>query len=108
VSWHVPNADEIDFSIQIFREVVEPMLEDLEKLLQPGVKRNNVWRNDFCRYLNFVRMAFSGTPTIVQEIFTKEDQAYAAASSDIQCAKAVADFQRTCADVLHAGTKSQR
>ncbi|KAI0034951.1 hypothetical protein K488DRAFT_76958 [Vararia minispora EC-137] len=81
VSWHVPDKAEIDFAIQIFKEVVEPALNDLEKLL--GIKRDGVWRNDFCRYLNFVRMAFSGTPTIVKEIVTKADQDYGAETSDI-------------------------
>lgn len=45
--------------------------------------RDSVWRNDFCRNLSYVRNAFSGTPTIVREHLSKEDQAYTAASSDI-------------------------
>ena len=36
VSWHVPNEQEIDFVLQIFRELVEPTLATLEGLLQPG------------------------------------------------------------------------
>ena len=36
VSWHVPNEQEIDFVLQIFRELVEPTLAILEGLLQPG------------------------------------------------------------------------
>lgn len=73
MSWHVPNDDEIDFALQILREIVEPTIKDLESLLLPGtlsffsfelgnnmlnsragVVRDNVWRNDFCRLELFV------------------------------------------------------
>ena len=36
ITWHVPNAAEIDFALEIFREVVEPALDTLEHLLEPG------------------------------------------------------------------------
>lgn len=64
--------------------------------------RDNIWRSDFCRsvtagfrnsgvplierstrYLSFVRNAFSGTPTLVKEVLTKEDQQYNLETSDI-------------------------
>ncbi|EEB88639.1 hypothetical protein MPER_13432, partial [Moniliophthora perniciosa FA553] len=35
ISWHVPNNEEIEFAIQIFRELIEPTLQKLEQLLQP-------------------------------------------------------------------------
>ncbi|KAL1720654.1 hypothetical protein EV715DRAFT_249853, partial [Schizophyllum commune] len=73
VSWHVPNEQEIDFVLQIFRELVEPTLATLEGLLQPGVVRDAIWRNDFCRHLSLVRSAFSGTPTLLQEFLTEEE-----------------------------------
>src|SRR6266702_84918 len=38
-----------------------------------------------CRSLSFVRNAFSGTPTFVKEVFTKEDQRYGLETSDILC-----------------------
>ncbi|KZV77572.1 hypothetical protein PENSPDRAFT_621096 [Peniophora sp. CONT] len=83
VSWHVSDDAELDFAIEIFKQVVEPAMNDLEALLRPGVTRDSVWRNDFCRYLSYVRNAFAGTPTIVREHISKEDQAYTSASSDI-------------------------
>ncbi|KAI0322289.1 hypothetical protein OF83DRAFT_1094493 [Amylostereum chailletii] len=83
VSWHVPSGEEIGFALQIFKDIVEPALQDLEKLLAPGVARGSIWRNDFCRYLSFVRSAFVGTPTMVKEVVTKKDQEYVVASSDI-------------------------
>lgn len=54
--------------MRIFREVVEPILDKLHALLEPGwyshfmsvmlltwisgIVRDAVWRNDFCRYVN--------------------------------------------------------
>ena len=36
LSWHVPSSEEIDFALQIFKEIVEPALDLLEELLKPG------------------------------------------------------------------------
>lgn len=36
VSWHVPTQEEIDFGLQIFKELVEPLMDRLEGLLKPG------------------------------------------------------------------------
>ncbi|KAI0274846.1 hypothetical protein BC834DRAFT_814888 [Gloeopeniophorella convolvens] len=83
VTWHVPDEEELNFALELFREIVEPTLARLEDLLKPGVSRDGAWRNDFCRYLSFVRNAFSGTPTFVKENLTKEDQQYAVETSDI-------------------------
>ena len=66
MSWHVPSEEEIDFVLEVFRDIVEPTLEMLEALLEDGmsldsthvqcrteflegVTRDAVWRNDFCR-----------------------------------------------------------
>ena len=71
MSWHVPCDAEIDFALELFRELVEPTLAKLEKLLEErmsckddeveenakrrylavGASRNGIWRNDFCRYV---------------------------------------------------------
>ncbi|KAI0757264.1 hypothetical protein C8Q80DRAFT_1132754 [Daedaleopsis nitida] len=83
LTWHVPNADEIDFVLQIFRELIEPVLDILHGLLEAGVVRDAVWRNDFCRHLSFVRNAFSGIPTFAKEIVSREEQQAAMESSDI-------------------------
>lgn len=83
VSWHVPDGRELDFALEIFKEIVEPTLNKLEKLLGPDIPRDSIWRNDFCRFLSFVRNAFSGTPTFVKEVFTKEDQQYGLKTTDI-------------------------
>lgn len=81
--WHVPSTEEIDFTLQIFREVVEPVLETLEGLIGSEVTRDAVWRNDFCRHLSFVRNAFSGIPTLVKEVIPQEEMQSAAETSDI-------------------------
>lgn len=49
MSWHVPSEETIDFALQIFKELVEPTLGLLEDLMKPGLVRDAVWRNDFCR-----------------------------------------------------------
>ncbi|KAI0308000.1 hypothetical protein B0F90DRAFT_1813347 [Multifurca ochricompacta] len=88
VSWHVPHGEELNFAMEIFREIVEPTLERLEKLLEPGTAgefQDSVapLREASIRYLSFVRNAFSGTPTFVKEVLTKEDQQYTLETSDI-------------------------
>ena len=65
MTWHVPNAEEIDFALQLFRELVEPAMTRLDLLLETGrsmqlfflsyyekeyqASRDAIWRNDFCR-----------------------------------------------------------
>ncbi|KDR84809.1 hypothetical protein GALMADRAFT_217878 [Galerina marginata CBS 339.88] len=65
VSWHIPNADEINFAIRIFKELVEPALVSLESLL------------------NLVRNAFAGIPTLMKENMTQQDILDATFTSDI-------------------------
>lgn len=36
MSWHVPCEEEIEFALDIFRELVKPTLEMLEALLETG------------------------------------------------------------------------
>ena len=36
LTWHVPSDEEIDFVLQIFREFIEPILDTLNGLLEPG------------------------------------------------------------------------
>ncbi|PCH33392.1 ARM repeat-containing protein [Wolfiporia cocos MD-104 SS10] len=81
--WHVPTHDEIDFALEIFREVIEPILMTLHDLLAPGVVRDAAWRNDFCRHLSFVRNAFSGIPTLAKEFIPPEEVSNAIKTSDI-------------------------
>ncbi len=104
--------------MHIFREFVEPILDSLHGLLEPGkstfiplfflltllegVLRDEIWRNDFCRYvmlpicfmatifaqintrhLSFVRNAFSGIPTLAKEVISPEELQAALDSSDI-------------------------
>ncbi|CDO70270.1 hypothetical protein BN946_scf184942.g70 [Trametes cinnabarina] len=83
LTWHVPNAEEIDFVLRIFREVIEPVLDRLYSLLEPGTARDAVWRNDFCRHLSFVRNAFAGIPTLAKEVISPEEAKSALESSDI-------------------------
>ncbi|KAL0950828.1 hypothetical protein HGRIS_007590 [Hohenbuehelia grisea] len=83
ISWHVPNSEEIEFALEVLRDLVAPTIELLEGLLTPGIARDAVWRNDFCRYLSFVRYAFAGIPTFYKENLTKEQLRKMAATSDI-------------------------
>ncbi|TFK57485.1 hypothetical protein OE88DRAFT_1651225 [Heliocybe sulcata] len=83
VSWHVACDEEIDFALQIFKELVEPTLNQLNQLLDDGVLRDAIWRNDFCRHLTFVRNAFSGIPTLAKEFISAEESRHATETSDI-------------------------
>ncbi|TBU39582.1 hypothetical protein BD309DRAFT_1022044 [Dichomitus squalens] len=83
LTWHVPSKEEIEFVLQIFREFVEPILGSLNSLLEPGIVRDEIWRNDFCRHLSFVRNAFSGIPTLAREVIPPEEQWSAMETSDI-------------------------
>ncbi|KAH8120571.1 ARM repeat-containing protein [Phellopilus nigrolimitatus] len=84
MSWHIPSADEIDFVLSLFHQLVEPTLGMLEELLNtPPESRDSAWRNDFCRYLTVVRNGFAGTPTLVQEYYTAEQLKESCETSDI-------------------------
>lgn len=37
MSWHVPSEEEIEFVLEMFKEIVEPTLALLEALLEDGV-----------------------------------------------------------------------
>lgn len=37
MSWHVPSEEEIEFVLEVFRDIVEPTLEMLEALLEDGM-----------------------------------------------------------------------
>ena len=83
VVWHVPNADEIAFAFEIFDELVVPTFDKLEALLGDDVARDATWRNDFCRYLSFVRDAFSGIASLAKEEATEEERKVYYATSDL-------------------------
>ncbi|KAF7319927.1 Membrane protein [Mycena kentingensis (nom. inval.)] len=83
ISWHVPGAEEIDFALALFKQVVEPTLNDLEKLLDPGITRNAAWSNEFCRHISFVLNAFAGVPTLIQDVFDEAALCETMKDSDI-------------------------
>ncbi|KAF8168284.1 hypothetical protein B0H34DRAFT_792908 [Crassisporium funariophilum] len=83
VTWHVPNTQEIDFAIRIYKELVEPTITSLENLLKPGVARDAIWRSDFCRHLTVVRNVFAGSPTLLKENMSQQDYLDATFTSDI-------------------------
>ncbi|KAF5337122.1 hypothetical protein D9611_003196 [Ephemerocybe angulata] len=83
VAWHVPDDEEVDFALEIFKKLIEPTLVLLEDLLKPDTPRNATWRNDFCRHLTIVRNAFAGIPTLYKEYLSAEDIRASAETSDI-------------------------
>jgi len=82
ITWHVPSTEEIDFALQLFRELVEPAMNRLDLLLETS-SRDAIWRNDFCRHLSFVREAFTGIPTIFKEIISPDIAQSMLTTSDI-------------------------
>ncbi|KAJ3973169.1 hypothetical protein EV361DRAFT_980091 [Lentinula raphanica] len=95
ISWHVPNDEEIDFAIEVFRELVEPTLTTLDHLLSDASSGYpSSWlraiSNDFSQeaerdatHLSLVRYAFAGIPTLMKHHVSAEEFAYAARTSDI-------------------------
>ncbi|KAG1755021.1 uncharacterized protein EDB91DRAFT_1096855 [Suillus paluster] len=82
ITWHVPSAEEIDFALQLFRELVEPAMTRLDLLLETS-SRDAIWRNDFCRYLSFVQEAFTGIPTLFKETISPDVMQSMLTTSDI-------------------------
>ncbi|GAA6008845.1 hypothetical protein JCM10207_001745 [Rhodosporidiobolus poonsookiae] len=68
VEWHVATAEEIDFVLELLRDIVVPALDRLDQLLaesqQDGKVKTMEWVNDFCRFCNVVRSALSGIPSL--------------------------------------------
>ncbi|GAA5854935.1 hypothetical protein JCM8547_004128 [Rhodosporidiobolus lusitaniae] len=68
VEWHVATPEEIDFILELLRDIVVPALDRLDQLLVESQQDDKVktmeWVNDFCRYLNTVRSALSGIPSL--------------------------------------------
>ncbi|KAF8898398.1 hypothetical protein BD779DRAFT_1607219 [Infundibulicybe gibba] len=106
VSWHVPSFEEIEFTLRIFRELVEPSLVVLNQLLEPHITRNATWRNDFCRHLSLVRNAFSGIPTLAQEILTREEIATANMTNPRH--QYITSLKRQFGNLLHKASVSLR
>jgi hypothetical protein len=43
LTWHIPNTREIEFSLRIFEELVEPTLSLLENLIKSGSTYLFLW-----------------------------------------------------------------
>lgn len=57
VEWHVATPQEIDFTLELLRELVVPALDSLDSLLDQAQEekgRSKEWTNDFCRVSLFV------------------------------------------------------
>ncbi|KAK4048054.1 Proteasome activator BLM10 [Microbotryomycetes sp. JL221] len=67
INWHVPSEAEIDWVIEMLKDIVDPAVDVVERLLsEDGIQdKSEVWTNDFCRHLNVLRSALSGIPGLV-------------------------------------------
>ncbi|CAO1625770.1 unnamed protein product [Sympodiomycopsis kandeliae] len=66
--WHTPSHSEIDFALEIVRDVVDPAVTYLEKMQSVQVElRDKVWSNDFCRRLTLVRSVYEGMSGLIME-----------------------------------------
>jgi hypothetical protein len=45
----VSSDDEIEFALEILREIVKPSMDTLDELLEENNTNQDIWRNDFCR-----------------------------------------------------------
>ncbi|GAA5990546.1 hypothetical protein JCM10908_003124 [Rhodotorula pacifica] len=68
IEWHVASSAEIDFTLELLRDLVVPALDQLEKLLAQARVAGDMlsfeWVNDFCRLCNVVRSSLSGIPSL--------------------------------------------
>lgn len=69
--------------MELFDDIVGPVLTRLEKLLEADVTKDAVWRNDFCRYLSFIKEAFSGIGALAKEEASQEERDAYYASTDL-------------------------
>jgi len=83
ITWHIPNAEEIQFAIELFDEIVDPTLTKLEALLEANVTRDATWRNDYCRFLLFVQEAFSGIAAMLKDEATQQERDIYYSSTDL-------------------------
>ncbi|KAG1755009.1 uncharacterized protein EDB91DRAFT_1096702 [Suillus paluster] len=67
VEWHVPSSEEVQFILDILDRVAAPALDKIEALARSTEHWDEVVRNDFCRYLLFVRSVWSGLPSFLKE-----------------------------------------
>lgn len=67
VEWHVPGTEEVQFILDILDRVATPALDKIEALARSTQHWDEVVRNDFCRYLLFVRSVWSGLPSFLKE-----------------------------------------
>lgn len=67
IDWHVPSEEEINFAVELLREIAEPALDTIDSLLKSskGSTKSLVWTNDFCRYSSIVRSAMYGIPALI-------------------------------------------
>ncbi|ETW87560.1 hypothetical protein HETIRDRAFT_469691 [Heterobasidion irregulare TC 32-1] len=67
IEWHVPSEEEISFVLEILDHIVAPALAKVEVLLEKSSAWTSIDRNDFCRYLQVSRSAWTGLYTLFQE-----------------------------------------
>ncbi|KAG2062138.1 hypothetical protein BDR06DRAFT_978583 [Suillus hirtellus] len=67
VEWHIPSTEEVQFILDILDRVAAPALDKIETLARSTQHWDEVVRNDFCRYLLFVRSIWSGLPSFLKE-----------------------------------------
>lgn len=53
LTWNtsVPNAEEVDFVLQILDRIASPTLDKVEALVNSSDRWDSVSRNDFCRWV---------------------------------------------------------
>ena len=122
MSWHVPCDAEIDFALELFRELVEPTLAKLEKLLEErmlckddevegntkrrylavGASRNGIWRNDFCRYVSSSFHQRGAELTALRRYLTFVRNAFAGTPTLIRFDFTEEEFLKSCetSDIL--------
>ncbi|CAH7687375.1 hypothetical protein PPACK8108_LOCUS22155 [Phakopsora pachyrhizi] len=64
ISWHVPSTEEIDFALQIIGEIIEPMLREMNSLLDE-VTLDHDRKCNFVKLCTMAKAALCGISTLV-------------------------------------------
>lgn len=67
VEWHVPSLEEFDMAMELFKEILEPVMNDLDTLSSTSTKGKD-WSNDFCRKTLHLRHALTAIASVLQTV----------------------------------------
>ncbi|TIB08744.1 hypothetical protein E3P89_02948 [Wallemia ichthyophaga] len=65
VEWHIPSLEEFDMAVELFEQILEPEMKDLDNLSSTSTKSKD-WSNDFCRKTLHLRHSLTAIASLLQ------------------------------------------